>query len=69
MSLQIGHCTTELGYMARRKPAFDKRNDKIFGLSVDPVTNHAKWAKDIGETQGKAPNCPMIGDTDLPGVS
>jgi len=58
-------CTTELGYMARIKPEFDKRNVKIIGLSVDPVTNHAKWAKDIHETQGYAPNYPMIGDTDL----
>ena len=58
-------CTTELGYMARLKPEFDKRNTKIIGLSVDPVANHAKWAHDIEETQGKAPNYPMIGDTDL----
>ncbi len=58
-------CTTELGYMARIKPEFDKRNVKIIGLSVDPVDNHAKWAKDIEETQGVAPNYPMIGDTDL----
>ena len=58
-------CTTELGYMAKLKPEFDKRNTKIIGLSVDPVTNHAKWAKDIEETQGTAPNYPMIGDTDL----
>jgi len=58
-------CTTELGYMARMKPEFDKRNTKIIGLSVDPVANHAKWAKDIEETQGTAPNYPMIGDTDL----
>jgi alkyl hydroperoxide reductase subunit AhpC len=58
-------CTTELGYMAKLKPEFDKRNTKIIGLSVDPVSNHAKWAKDIEETQGKAPNYPMIGDTDL----
>ncbi|MGI9103160.1 MAG: peroxiredoxin [Terriglobales bacterium] len=58
-------CTTELGYMARIKPEFDKRNAKIIGLSVDPVTNHAKWAQDIKETQGHAPNYPMIGDTDL----
>ena len=58
-------CTTELGYMARLKPEFDKRNTKIIGLSVDPVSNHAKWANDIEETQGKAPNYPMIGDTDL----
>ena len=58
-------CTTELGYMARIKPEFDKRNVKIIGLSVDPVDNHAKWAEDIRETQGTAPNYPMIGDTDL----
>ncbi len=58
-------CTTELGYMARLKPEFDKRNTKIIGLSVDPVDNHEKWAKDIEETQGTAPNYPMIGDTDL----
>jgi alkyl hydroperoxide reductase subunit AhpC len=58
-------CTTELGYMARLKPEFDKRNVKIIGLSVDPVTNHAKWAKDIEETQGTAPNYPMIGDYNL----
>ena len=58
-------CTTELGYMARLKPDFDKRNVKIIGLSVDPVDKHAGWAKDIKETQGHAPNYPMIGDTDL----
>ncbi len=58
-------CTTELGYMAKIKPEFDARNCKIIGLSVDPVENHAKWAKDIEETQGVAPNYPMIGDTDL----
>ena len=58
-------CTTELGYMARIKPEFDKRGVKIIGLSVDPVENHAKWANDIKETQGFAPNYPMIGDTDL----
>src|SRR5437879_5444202 len=58
-------CTTELGYMARIKPEFDKRGVKIIGLSVDPVENHAKWARDIGETQGVAPNYPMIGDTNL----
>ncbi|HEX5216724.1 MAG TPA: peroxiredoxin [Vicinamibacterales bacterium] len=58
-------CTTELGYMARMKPEFDKRNTKIVGLSVDPVDRHAGWAKDIAETQGHAPNYPMIGDTDL----
>jgi alkyl hydroperoxide reductase subunit AhpC len=58
-------CTTELGYMARLKPEFDKRNTKIIGLSIDPVTNHAKWADDIKETQGYAPNYPIIGDADL----
>ena len=58
-------CTTELGYMAKLKPDFDKRNVKIIGLSVDPVDKHAGWAKDIKETQGYAPNYPMIGDTDL----
>ncbi|MBA2491223.1 MAG: peroxiredoxin [Gammaproteobacteria bacterium] len=58
-------CTTELGYMARIKPEFDKRNVKIIGLSVDPVGDHSKWAKDIEETQGTAPNYPMIGDPDL----
>ena len=58
-------CTTELGYMAKLKSEFDKRNTKIIGLSVDPVENHAKWAVDIKETQGVAPNYPMIGDTDL----
>jgi alkyl hydroperoxide reductase subunit AhpC len=58
-------CTTELGYMAKLKPEFDKRNTKIIGLSVDPVENHARWSKDIEETQGYAPNYPMIGDTDL----
>jgi thioredoxin-dependent peroxiredoxin len=58
-------CTTELGYMAKIKPEFDKRGVKIIGLSVDPVENHSKWAKDIEETQGFAPNYPIIGDTDL----
>ena len=58
-------CTTELGYMARIKPEFDKRGVKIIGLSVDPVDRHAKWAEDIKETQGVAPNYPMIGDSDL----
>jgi len=58
-------CTTELGYMAKLKPEFDKRNTKIIGLSVDPVDNHARWAVDIKETQGYAPNYPMIGDTEL----
>jgi alkyl hydroperoxide reductase subunit AhpC len=58
-------CTTELGYMARLEPQFAKRNCKIIGLSVDPVTDHEKWAKDIEETQGAAPNYPIIGDADL----
>jgi thioredoxin-dependent peroxiredoxin len=58
-------CTTELGYMAKLKPEFDKRNAKIIGLSVDKVSDHVKWAADIKETQGTAPNYPMIGDTDL----
>ena len=58
-------CTTELGYMAKLKPEFEKRNVKVVGLSVDPVTSHSKWAEDIRETQGTAPNYPMIGDTDL----
>jgi alkyl hydroperoxide reductase subunit AhpC len=58
-------CTTELGAVARLKPEFDKRGVKVIGLSVDPVENHAKWSKDIAETQGTAPNYPMIGDTDL----
>ena len=58
-------CTTELGYMARVKPEFDRRNVKIIGLSVDPVDSHARWANDIRETQGHAPNFPMIGDPDL----
>jgi alkyl hydroperoxide reductase subunit AhpC len=58
-------CTTELGYMARIKPEFDKRNVKIIGLSVDPVDNHQRWANDIKETQGYAPNYPMIGDPQL----
>src|SRR5262245_38612644 len=58
-------CTTELGYMARLKPEFDKRNTKIISLSVDPVENHQRWANDIRDTQGQAPNYPMIGDTDL----
>ncbi len=57
-------CTTELGYMARIKPEFDKRGVKIIGLSVDPVDRHSEWAKDIGETQGFEPNYPMIADTD-----
>ena len=58
-------CTTELGYMAKLKPEFDKRNTKIIGLSVDPVDSHAKWSADIRETQGHAPNYPMIGDPEL----
>ena len=58
-------CTTELGYMAKIKPDFDKRNVKVIGLSVDPVDNHAKWAADIEETQGTAPNYPLIGDVDF----
>jgi alkyl hydroperoxide reductase subunit AhpC len=58
-------CTTELGYMARIKPEFDKRNVKVIGLSVDGVGDHSKWANDIKETQGTAPNYPVIGDTDL----
>ena len=58
-------CTTELGYMARLKPEFDKRNCKIIGLSVDPVGSHSRWVKDIEETQGYAVNYPMIGDPEL----
>lgn len=58
-------CTTELGYMARLKPEFDKRNTRIIGLSVDPVSDHQKWVKDIEETQGSAVNYPLIGDADL----
>jgi alkyl hydroperoxide reductase subunit AhpC len=58
-------CTTELGTMAKLKPEFDKRNVKVIGLSVDPVDKHADWSKDIEETQGVAPNYPMIGDTDF----
>jgi alkyl hydroperoxide reductase subunit AhpC len=58
-------CTTELGYLASIKPEFDRRGVKIIGLSVDPVENHAKWASDIEETQGTAPNYPMIGDVDF----
>src|SRR4051794_2465117 len=56
-------CTTELGYMAKIKPDFDARNVKIIGLSVDPIENHAKWAEDIAETQGTAPNYPIIADS------
>ncbi|HET9343391.1 MAG TPA: peroxiredoxin [Candidatus Eremiobacteraceae bacterium] len=58
-------CTTELGYMAKIKPEFDRRDTKIIGLSVDPTDDHARWAADIKETQGHAPNYPIIGDTDL----
>ena len=58
-------CTTELGYMARIKPEFDKRGVKIIGLSVDPTDDHERWARDIEETQGTAPNYPIIGDPDL----
>ena len=58
-------CTTELGYMARIKPEFDRRHVKIIGLSVDPVESHRTWSKDIQETQGTAPNYPMIADADL----
>jgi alkyl hydroperoxide reductase subunit AhpC len=58
-------CTTELGVLARLKPEFDKRGVKLIGLSVDPVTKHSLWADDIKETQGLAPNYPLIGDTDL----
>ena len=58
-------CTTELGYLAKIKPEFDKRNAKILGLSIDPVDDHTRWAKDIEETQGTAPNYPMIGDSDF----
>jgi len=58
-------CTTELGYMAKIKPEFDRRNVKIIGLSVDPVGIHAKWSEDIAETQGAAPNYPIIGDADF----
>jgi alkyl hydroperoxide reductase subunit AhpC len=57
-------CTTELGYMARINPDFQKRNTKIIGLSVDPLDRHEKWAADIEETQGTAPNYPIIGDSD-----
>ncbi len=58
-------CTTELGYMARMKPEFDQRDVKIIGLSVDPVESHKGWAKDIEQTQGHAPNYPLIGDPEL----
>src|SRR5882672_8054057 len=58
-------CTTELGYMAGLQPEFERRNTKIIGLSVDPVDKHSKWAGDIEETQGQAPNYPLIGDADF----
>jgi thioredoxin-dependent peroxiredoxin len=58
-------CTTELGYMAKIKPEFDRRNVKVIGLSVDPVDSHTGWASDIQETQGHAPNYPIIGDADF----
>jgi alkyl hydroperoxide reductase subunit AhpC len=58
-------CTTELGLMAKLKPQFDKRNVKVIGLSVDSVDDHKRWSKDIAETQGEAPNYPMIGDSDF----
>jgi alkyl hydroperoxide reductase subunit AhpC len=58
-------CTTELGYMAKIEPEFKKRNVKLIGLSIDPVDSHERWSKDIEETQGYAPNYPMIADTDL----
>src|SRR5262245_39279989 len=58
-------CTTELGYMARVKPEFDRRGVKIIGLSVDATSDHVRWARDIEETQGAAPNFPIIGDDDF----
>src|SRR4030095_14851492 len=58
-------CTTELGYVAKLKSEFDKRNVKVIGLSVDSVDDHKRWSKDIEETQGSAPNYPMIGDPEL----
>lgn len=58
-------CTTELGSLANMKPEFDRRNVKLMGLSVDPVENHAKWSEDIADVCGRAPNYPMIGDTEL----
>ena len=58
-------CTTELGYMAKIKPEFDRRGVKIIGLSVDPTGDHERWAKDIEETQGQAPNYPIVGDEDF----
>jgi alkyl hydroperoxide reductase subunit AhpC len=61
-------CTTELGYLAKLKPEFDKRNTKLIGLSVDPVGSHEKWAKELEETQGQAPNSRLIGDPELSGA-
>ena len=58
-------CTTELGYMAGLKPEFEQRNCKVIGLSIDSVDDHVRWSQDIAETQGHAPNYPIIGDTDL----
>src|ERR671911_607834 len=58
-------CTTELGYMARIKPEFDRRNVKIMGISVDSTSDHEAWARDIEETQGAAPNYPIVGDSDF----
>ena len=58
-------CTTELGYMANAKPEFDRRGVKILGLSVDPITDHERWAKDIEETQGTAPNYPIVADPEF----
>src|SRR5215831_13841401 len=58
-------CTTELGYVAKLKPEFDRRNTKIIGLSIDSLEDHVRWANDIEETQGAAPNYPLIGDVDL----
>jgi alkyl hydroperoxide reductase subunit AhpC len=58
-------CTTELGYMAKAKPEFDRRGVKIIGLSVDPIDRHEEWARDIEETQGEAPNYPLIADSDF----
>jgi len=58
-------CTTELGYMAKLQPEFQKRGCKVIGLSIDPVDDHQRWSKDIEETQGAAPNYPIIGDADL----
>jgi alkyl hydroperoxide reductase subunit AhpC len=58
-------CTTELGYMAKIKPEFERRGVKIIGLSVDPLTNHEKWGADIAETQGAAPNYPIVADPDF----